>query len=252
MFGQALLPLKPELLLLSEMLLAELSTAAKQALEKLNDQLTCPICLDQYTDPKLLHCFHVFCKKCLEPVARKSQQRGSVECPNCCHLTTLPPEGVSGLQGAFLINHLFDIQDILNKVGTPACTKCVKCEKQDPTCYCRSCGFLCSKCKDIHSEWKEFSSHELVGIDQITKDATNMVPPVQKSLKCSKHPTKELDLYCETCKEVICQYCVLKVHRNHQYDLATDAFLKQKEVLLSTFEPVEKQLASVNKALEDI
>ena len=232
--------------------MAECPSSSEKALEKLNEELTCPICLDQYTDPKLLHCFHVFCEKCLKPVARQTPQGQVVECPNCRHLTSLPEEGVSGLQGAFLIHHLFDIQDILKKVSTPAGTKCVKCEKRDPTCYCRSCGFLCAKCKDIHSEWKEFSSHELVSLDQLTADATNLVPPVQKTLNCSKHPTKVLDLYCETCKEVICQYCVLKIHRDHQYDLATDAFPQQKKVLVSSVEPVEQQLASVNKALEDI
>ncbi|CAI7992632.1 Tripartite motif-containing protein 2, partial [Geodia barretti] len=232
--------------------MAEGSSSSEKALEKLNEELTCPICLDQYTDPKLLHCFHVFCEKCLKPVARQTPQGQVVECPNCRHLTSLPQEGVSGLQGAFLIHHLFDIQDILKKVSTPAGIKCTKCEKRDPACYCRSCGFLCAKCKDIHSEWKEFSSHELVSLDQLTADATNLVPPVQKTLNCSKHPTKELDLYCETCKEVICQYCVLKIHRDHQYDLATDAFPQQKKVLVSSVEPVEQQLASVNKALEDL
>ena len=226
--------------------------SCEKALEKLNEQLTCPICLDHYTDPKLLHCFHVFCEKCLKPVARQTPQGGVVECPNCRHLTTLPQEGVSGLQGAFLINHLFDIQDILKKVSTPASTKCTKCQKQASVCYCRSCGFLCNACKYPHMEWKEFSTHELVSLDQLKEDATNLVPPAQKTLNCSKHPTKEVDIYCETCKEIICQYCVLKIHRDHQYSLATDAFPQQKKVLVSSVEPVEQQLSSVNKALEEL
>ena len=81
---------------------------------------------------------------------------------------------------------------------------------------------------------------------------TYLVPPVQKVLQCSKHPAKELDLYCETCKEVICRDCILKVHRDHQYDLATDAFPQQKDVLIASVEPAEQQLASVNKALEGL
>ena len=175
-----------------------------------------------------------------------------MECPNCRHLTSLPQEGVSGLQGAFLINHLFDIQDILKKVSTPAGAKCVKCKKRDPNCYCRSCGFLCESCKKPHLEWDEFSAHDLVSLDQLTDDVTNLIPPAQKTLNCSKHPTKELDLYCETCKEVICRDCILKVHRDHRYDLATDVFPQQKKVLVSSVEPVEQQLASVNKALEEL
>ena len=66
------------------------------------------------------------------------------------------------------------------------------------------------------------------------------------------HPAKEVDLYCETCKEVICRDCILKVHRDHQYDLVTDAFPQQKNVLISSIQPAEQQLASVNKALEGL
>ena len=46
--------------------MAELQTVAKQALKKLEDQLTCAICLDTFKDPKLLQCFHVYCKDCLQ------------------------------------------------------------------------------------------------------------------------------------------------------------------------------------------
>ena len=232
--------------------MAECPSSAKQALEKLSEQLTCPICLDHYTDPKLLQCFHVFCEKCLKPLAQQTPQGQVVECPNCRQPTSLPQKGVPGLQGAFLIHHLFDIQDILKKVTAPADTKCVKCEKREPTCYCRTCGFLCDKCKHIHSEWKELSPHEIVSLDKLTEDVTNLVPPVQKVLQCSKHPAKELDLYCESCKEVVCRDCILKVHRDHQYDLATDAFPQQKNVLIASVEPAKQQLASINKALEDL
>ena len=232
--------------------MAECPSSAKQALEKLNEQLTCPICLEQFTDPKLLQCFHVFCEKCLKPVAHQTPQGQVVECPNCRQPTSLPQKGVPGLQGAFFIHHLFDIQDILKKVSSPANTKCVKCKKREPTCYCRTCGFLCKSCKKPHLEWDELSSHKVVSLDQLTEDVTNLVPPVQKVLQCSMHPAKELDLYCKTCKEVICRDCILRVHRDHQYDLVTDVFPKQKNVLISSIKPAEQQLASVNKALEGL
>ena len=34
--------------------------------------------VNNYTNPKLLHCFHVFCEKCLKPVAQQTPQ-GQVE-----------------------------------------------------------------------------------------------------------------------------------------------------------------------------
>ena len=170
--------------------MAECPSSAKQALEKLYEQLTCPICLEQFTDPKLLQCFHVFCEKCLKPVARQTPQGQVVECPNCRQPTSLPQKGVPGLQGAFHIHNLFDIQDILKKVTSPAEVKCVKCEKREATCYCRTCGILCSMCKQPHLDWKELSSHIIISLDQLTKDVTNLVPPVQKVLQCSKHQQK--------------------------------------------------------------
>ena len=233
--------------------MAELpSSSSQQALQKLNEQLTCPICLEPYTDPKLLQCFHVFCENCLKPLARQTPQGQVVECPNCRQPTSLPQNGVPGLQGAFLIHHLFDIQDILKKVSSPAKTKCDKCKKRESSCYCRTCGFICDSCKKPHLEWEEFSSHEIITLDQLTGDVTNLVPPVKKVLQCSKHPDKQLDLFCETCEEMICRDCIVRVHRDHHYDLVRDAFPKHKDVVVASLQPVEQQLASVNKALEGL
>ena len=150
------------------------------------------------------------------------------------------------------MHHLFDIQDILKKVSAPAKTQCNKCKKRESSCYCRTCGFICERCKDFHSDWEEFSSHEIISLDQLTGDVTNLVPPVKTVLQCSKHPVKETDLFCETCEEMICQHCIVRVHRDHQYDLATDAFSNHKNVIVASLQPVEKQLASVNKALEGL
>ena len=51
---------------------------------------------------------------------------------------------------------------------------------------------------------------------------------------------------------MICRDCILRVHRDHQYDLATDAFPQQKNELIGCVVPAEQQLVSVNKALEDL
>ena len=36
--------------------------------EQFDDQLTCSVCLDQYTNPKTLPCHHSFCLKCIQPL----------------------------------------------------------------------------------------------------------------------------------------------------------------------------------------
>ena len=59
-----------------------------------------------------------------------------------------------------------------------------------------------------------------------------------------------MDLFCETCEEMICRDCIVRVHRDHQYDLVRAAFPKHKDEIVASLQPVEQQLASVNKALD--
>ena len=79
-----------------------------------------------------------------------------------------------------------------------------------------------------------------------------LIHPKKKAMLCSKHPTKELDLYCETCEELVCRDCTVCVHRDHQYDLVSDAFQKHKDVLVASLQPVEQQLDTVTKSLQQL
>ena len=95
---------------------SSMTMAEKAALKKVEDQLNCSICLDVYTDPKMLHCFHVFCQTCLRKLVFRDEQGQLVlSCPNCHHITPVPANGVAGLQPAFLINQLLDIAEDLKR-----------------------------------------------------------------------------------------------------------------------------------------
>ncbi|XP_034532531.1 E3 ubiquitin/ISG15 ligase TRIM25 isoform X2 [Notolabrus celidotus] len=48
----------------------------------LQEELTCPVCLDLYRDPYLLPCGHNFCKTCLDRLKRQAE-RGRLRCPEC-------------------------------------------------------------------------------------------------------------------------------------------------------------------------
>ncbi len=133
----------------------------------------------------------------------------------------------------------------------PQKTQCEKCKQQNATGYCRSCGkFICETCKLIHAKWEELSSHEIISLDQLEGDVTKLVPPKMTVSYCPKQPSKHADLYCETCEELICRDCIVRVHRDHQYDLITDAYPKHKKVIVSHLQPVEQQLGIVNTAVE--
>ena len=86
---------------------------AEKTLQKVEDELTtCSICLDTYTNPKLLQCFHVYCQGCLARLVFQDQQGQPIlACPNCRQITPIPSGGVAGLQAAFHINHLLGIME---------------------------------------------------------------------------------------------------------------------------------------------
>ena len=178
---------------------------AEEALEKIEEQLNCSICLDTYTDPKLLQCFHVFCQQCLVPLGVRDQQgQLSLTCPTCRQVTPIPARGVAGLQSAFHINKLLEIlQDSIKTLDTP--------DGATPT--------------DLS--------------------------PVKY---CYTHKDKELELYCETCEELVCYKCVSKSskHHSHDYEERNTAFEKYKEKITPLLDPMEKQMTLIEKALPQI
>ena len=233
--------------------MTESKAVAEKAIKKLEDQLTCAICLDDLKDPKLLQCFHVYCKACLQRVVVQDQQgQVSLRCPTCRQTTLLPPgSDASALQSAFHVHHLLEIKDALEKVKEPENVKCEKCNKsRTATKFCRDCGkFICERCLEMHSEWEEFSKHEVVSIEEVKSNAKQLVPPKKVSLYCSHHQGKELDLYCETCGELICLHCTVKKHKDHQYDLVSDAFERHEAEMTASLEPIDVKVSIATKVM---
>ena len=53
-------------------------------------------------------------------------------------------------------------------------------------------------CTDMHVEWKEFSAHKLVSIEELHGQVAIeevVALPKEAALYCSLHKSKELDLY---------------------------------------------------------
>ena len=233
---------------------AKVDDQRKKALEKVDDQVSCAVCLEDYTEPKVLACLHVFCKKCLERLVVQDAANRIVCCPNCRGTTRLPQDGVSQLQSAFYIHHLFEVRDILQKVSAADKTTCDKCGEGEAKAYCRDCGgFVCQECITVHKKWKkDFAGHEISSLEDIEKEVAALVPPKKVVMTCPTHPSKKLKLYCETCNELICRDCTVKAHRDHQYDLVNDCFQKHKDAILKSLQPTKRNLGIVSGAITEV
>ena len=228
----------------------------KQALKKLEEEITCAICLNDFQDPKLLPCFHVFCRGCLKKIVKGEQGTTSLRCPTCRRLVPIAPgSDVSSFPAAFYIHHLFEIKSALVKVKEPQTVKCQKCTKSTKIAcsYCRDCGeFICEACTRIHEEWDSFKTHEvipLVGFEDKVKELKTLR---KVTLNCSLHPGKELELYCETCMELICHNCTVKKHKDHQYDLVDEVFEDKKDKLCASLKPIENRIDKIRKVVQGI
>ncbi len=187
---------------------------AEKVIEKLDEKLNCSICLDTYTDPKLLQCHHTYCTKCLIPLVRGRQGQLTLTCPACRQVTPIPPNGVRGLQSAFQINDFIGIRDDLKKV-------------------------------------KDLIPSQEPGLEG---DAISQTPSKKTTHYCCEHNDRELELYCETCNELICYKCIAKGSKHHDHDYAPldEAFDKYKGEITSSLEPMEKQLKTIHTALAQL
>ena len=69
---------------------------------------------------------------------------------------------------------------------------------------------------------------------------------------CPKHPDKEADFYCEQCDELICSYCLVPAHRDHHYDLRSNAFAKHDKVIDTALKPILKQINALTRGIESV
>ena len=226
------------------------STSSSIALKKLEEQLTCAICLDIYTNPKTLPCLHSFCQQCLEGLPLDPQgDNYFISCPTCRHCTQLPqPIGVADFPAAFLINNLKEVYNLMTKVSGHQQVSCDNCTAINATGYCKECAkFLCQECIDSHQKFTAVIDHKITSLDEVITSASKLVPEKLRK-KCSNH-NKPLEIFCRTCEELICHDCIVHIHRDHDYDLVSDCYPKYCQNLETSLKSVSEQVTAITDVL---
>ena len=153
-------------------------SSSSPGLLKLEEQLTCPVCLDHYTNPKTLPCLHSFCQHCLEglPLDKKNETY-YLSCPTCCHCTELPEEGAGAFPVAFTLNNLKEIHSLMKKTA-------VFPNPQEATCsdHGKPLELFCQTCNTVICVTCQFRNHEHHKCELITDSYATHREALEKSL----------------------------------------------------------------------
>nr|XP_006823672.1 PREDICTED: E3 ubiquitin-protein ligase TRIM56-like [Saccoglossus kowalevskii] len=186
---------------------------ASAVLAEINeDFLCCVICLERYSDPKILPCHHTFCKKCLVQQAEK-QTPQILMCPTCNKSVKVP---VNDLQSNFFMSSLLD--KVPEKLESSTPRQCEFCEENEVTFICLECQqYSCTFCSKAHKKSRVAKSHQVLSFEDYQEAKEKKPFAVQPIQYCDVHTDNQLKYYCDTCQIPICMECTIIDHKVHQH-----------------------------------
>ena len=226
-----------------------------KTLEELEKEITCGVCQEHYTEPKVLPCLHYYCKKCILKLACGRGPGKPFSCPECREEATLPEGGVDQLKAAFFVNRLKSMFSALERAHGKVEVKCETCTDSGgkAEAFCRQCAaFVCNECIKLHKKIKTLSSHEINSFDQLKQGKIKQI--VLKEVltkKCQVH-AEPLIIYCADCDDLICQHCTVKDHKDHNFEFSRVAAPGIKKTLLQQLKPLKNVILSLSQAAKQI
>ena len=231
-----------------------MATGGQKGVEELEQEVTCPVCQDHFQEPKILPCLHYYCKGCIEALAKRAGGPNQpFPCPECRTPTLLPQGDPDQLQTAFFVNRMKEVHAKLEKVQGKVEAKCEMCSGGVATAFCRHCmDFICAECVKSHQRLKVFAGHEISTLEELKEGgARNIVAKPPPPPMCKVHD-EQAKIYCYDCKTLICRDCVVKDHRDHEYEFVKKAAPEMKKKLREHVAPLNKIQDDVSNAVVNI
>ncbi|XP_047668689.1 E3 ubiquitin/ISG15 ligase TRIM25-like isoform X2 [Tachysurus fulvidraco] len=214
----------------------------------LQDQFSCPVCLDLVKDPVSLSCGHSFCMVCINGCWDQEDQQGVYSCPQCRQTFTPRPVVSKNTM-------LAEVVETLKKTGLQA-TRPAQCLAGPKDVECDSCtgrkskaiksclvclASFCETHLQPHYKSPAFKKHKLVEASRRIQDQI-----------CSQHD-KLLEVYCRTDQQCICTLCTMDEHKGHDTVSATTGKAEKQNQMLKLQQKIqarEKEIQELTKIVE--
>ncbi|KAK3755928.1 hypothetical protein QZH41_007818 [Actinostola sp. cb2023] len=200
-------------------------------------------------EPKLVECFHTFCKPCIKRNTEIIGDSNIFKCAKCCSETLLEElSSVEDLPPSPVHARILQVLEFLETdqvcsfaaTHSPALWNCFDCNR-----------LLCDEC--LNSRHSMFiKDHKVVSSSDL-KNVQDLEAILTRERPCTAHCSHSLDLYCKDCEVLICWLCLKDGHRNHKALTLQEATAIQKALLCKTLEEIEKlRNAKEKKQQEEI
>ncbi|XP_078699912.1 E3 ubiquitin-protein ligase Midline-1-like [Branchiostoma floridae x Branchiostoma belcheri] len=261
-------------------------------MEGLEDELTCPVCLELYTCPLLLPCQHNLCRRCAEafleapagepegaqaacssePAPPSPEDTpGSFACPTCREEVHLGDRGVDGLRRNLLLQNIID--SLVTKLRTVniCSTKSYHATrfkhaqsqlKRDavPCLVCdaalpRDAVKSCTTCKLSYCRECLQLLHPSRGVlanHQLVSPMESF-DTMQKIVMCPEHKNKPVELYCMEDDTPVCSLCKLVgKHKEHDVSGLEEVFEGKKGDLQKVIQEMEGKMKKETTKIKEL
>ncbi|XP_045180002.2 uncharacterized protein LOC123539437 [Mercenaria mercenaria] len=230
------------------------------------DGTQCPICFEQFRDPKGLECLHTFCESCIHEYIIKLKEKrnilNGIECPLCRHVTAVkdssqsPENWAKSLRPNYaLVSLLETMQSLQEGHHTKEEHKCFPCSAQDldipASVFCRTCKeHQCDDCQKSHERFTYMKGHKIIILESGLKQTGRK--KLRKICQCDIH-SKHLEFLCTDENVLCCSTCAVVKHRKcdnviEVSEMASTEKLRQLDVQ-NEVSGVRNQVLSVSKFL---
>ena len=231
--------------------------------ENLKKQVTCSICLDTYTDPKILSCFHTFCCKCLEEHARKTHRQGKFRCPECQAEIDLP-EGnrFDRLSTSFIHNSLLGLLETEDREDLLRPPFCSQHKNERLRYFCSSCeACICPVCFAEDHRGHEFDVIEkavqedkkyiMLNVDTIKEKANLFREEIRKLEKTSEDVEMIIAIAKQDVSEAA-QHVITKTRQQEKQLLESLEMTRKKRIerINSAKHELESLVKQMNQAVQ--
>mmetsp|Transcript_10210 Transcript_10210/g.23298 ORF Transcript_10210/g.23298 Transcript_10210/m.23298 type:complete len:623 (-) Transcript_10210:107-1975(-) len=207
--------------------------------EDFEDELTCPVCLMLFTDPRTLPCgnSHNVCLECARGLWRNQTVPAlTINCP-VCRATCSLANGVERLPLNLALKNMVEKLEAAQK-GKPAKKtsirkkfKCDVCEKKPAVMECVTCVVkYCEACLETchPKERAVFKAHVVTPMEPVS------------NRECDTHEGQALSFFCTQCGVMVCAHCLLMgAHIEHPRISLHTAVLDRKTQLQEAMEQLK-------------